>query len=387
MEVWMLDAINMTPYYNASLCRALLAEGCQVTMMTSPFVYDPWPIYQGVNVEVRFSRFLKKTNLLKLAANPRVRRLLRVIEHPIDLMQIFMRGIDPKPILHFQWFTVAALDTWVWRILKKAGYPLVHTAHNILPHGTHEAPPGLVSLYSIPQRIIVHTPKLAEELCTLFPGTASRVRVIPHGTLFDDVPTQSRSLARQALGIAQDSPVVLFWGLLTPHKGVEGLIRAFSKVVDKVDNALLLLVGKPNTPIAPYRTLIAQLNLETAIRTHFGFVPTGEISKYFGAADVVVLPYLKASQSGVLLAAYRFGRAVIVTDTGGLPDTVESGVNGLIVPPGDESALVEALIELLSKQARTRDMGGHSRRIGLERYNWRDIARQTITVYQELEVM
>ena len=63
MKVWMIDAVNMTPYYNASLCRALLAEGCQVTMMTSPFLYDTWPIYRGTTVEFRFSRFLAHCDL------------------------------------------------------------------------------------------------------------------------------------------------------------------------------------------------------------------------------------------------------------------------------------------------------------------------------------
>ncbi len=384
MNVWMIDSTNMVPYYNASLCRALQAGGSQVTMITAPFIYDSWPIYQGVNVEFKFSRFLQQKFTLKMARNAKIRQLLRAAEYPINLLSVFARLQKPKPILHFQWSAVPSLDVWVWQYLKRIGYPLIYTAHNIIPHSAQHPPAGLEKLYAIPDRIIVHTPELAQELRSHFPDTAPRIRIIPLGLHFEDVPEISSIDARNTLKIAPETPIALFSGLIEPYKGVEYLIRAFSQVRRKNKQAQLFIAGKPNISVKPYQALIKHLKLTEAIHTHFEFIPTAQISNYFCAADVVVLPYLEASQSAVLLTAYRFGKAVIVTDTGGLANTVEPGKNGLVVPPGDENALAEALITILSNSHTATKMGVASRELGLARYNWQDIAHQTIAVYREI---
>jgi len=310
--------------------------------------------------------------------------LLRALEYPIDLFSIFVQAPTPKPILHFQWAPIPFLDAWVWRYLKRSGYSLIYTAHNIIPHNAHRPPAGLAELYSIPDTIIVHTPELAQEFQSRFPHISTNIHIIPHGVLFEDIPEISRMEARDRLAISLETPVALFWGLITPYKGVESLIHAFSRARDKVKNAQLIIAGKPSVPVEPYQALIQQLNLSDAVKTRFEFIPTEEIATYFGAADVVVLPYLEASQSGVLLAAYRFGKAVIVTETGGLAKTVSEGQNGLVIPPGDENELAKALINILSDLQIGEKMGGVSRQLGLTHYNWQNIAHQTMAVYQEV---
>ena len=385
MRVWMIDAVNMTPYYNASLCRALLAEQCQVTMITSPFIYDPWPIYHGTEVRYAFSRFLGEERLLRLARKTSMRRVMRLLEYPWDLMRTFLPRERPRPVLHFQWSAIPAFDMWVWKFLKLGGYPLVLTVHNIVPHGSQRPSLAQERLYNIPHRLILHTDSLARELVRKFPDTSDRVRIVSHGTLFDDVPEWAQHDARSALGLPLDAPIALFFGQIEPYKGVDYLIRAFSSVMHQIPEALLLIAGKTHTLVDRYRALIEEVGVTGSVRTDFAFIPTEQVPLYFGAADVVVLPYLEASQSGVLLAAYRFGRPVIVTDTGGLSDTVEHCGNGLVVDPGNESALTGAMVELLSNRMRAREMGARSQEIGLERHDWRVIARQTMAVYEELE--
>ena len=385
MRVWMIDAINTTPFYNASLCRALLQEGCDVTMMTSPFHYDEWPIYRDTRVQYRFSRFMMTPGLRKSVENPRFRRLLRGLEYPFDLLRLFIPQEKPRPVLHFQWATAPAIDSWIWMILRHAGYRVVYTAHNVIPHDAKQPPRGLCRVYTAAQRIIVHSPAIARELQSFYPEGVRKLRIIPHGTLLDDVPEVPRNVARTYLGLPSDARVVLFFGVVAPYKGVNCLLQAFSHVAHELPSARLLLAGKPNTPTEPYLNLIAERELAGVVSTRFEFVPTQEASLYFGAADVVVLPYLEASQSGALLTAYRFGRPVIVTETGGLPETVEHGENGLVVPPGDEVSLAVAIIQLLSDPTSARRMGDRSKQLGLERHNWKAIARRTMAVYRELE--
>ena len=385
MRVWMIDAINTAPFYNASLCRALLQEGCDVTMMTSPFHYDEWPIYRDTRVQYRFSRFMTVQGLRILIEHPRLRRLTRGLEYPFDLLRLFIPPEKPRPVLHFQWATAPAIDSWVFMLLKHAGYSVVFTAHNVIPHDAKQPPRGLCRVYSAAQRIIVHSPAIAQELQSYYPEAVPKLRIIPHGTLLDDVPEVPRNFARTYLGLPPDARVVLFFGVVAPYKGVNCLLQAFSHVARELPSARLLLAGKPNTATEPYRNLVDELELTEVVSTRFEFVPTEEAAFYFGAADVVVLPYLEASQSGALLTAYRFGRPVIVTATGGLPETVEHGENGLVVPPGDEGSLSEAMIELLSDPTRARRMGDRSKQLGLERHNWQAIARKTMAVYRGLE--
>ena len=384
MRIWIVDPPNMVPYYDASLCRALQAEGHDITMITSPFTYDDWPIYQGVQVNFIFSHFLLQALPRKLCQNKRLRRVFRAATYPLDLLKLITQLPQPPAIIHFQWSAVPFLDAWAWRYIIKKGHRLVYTAHNVIPHDTVKPPPNLAALYNIPQRIIVHSYALAQQMEETFPETSARLSVIPMGVLFEDVTDLSRAEARRKLNLPSETPVALFWGLIEPYKGVECLIKAFSLVARELPQARLLIVGRANISIEPYQNLIQALNLSEAIYTRFEFVPTEEISLYFSAADLVVLPYLEASQSAVLLTAYRFGRAVLVTETGGLPETVMPERNGLVVPPNDETALAEALIRLLSAPQTLVDMGAASQKLGTEKHNWRKIAKQTTNLYRQL---
>lgn len=384
MNVWMIDPLNNTPFYNADLCRALQEKDVDLTMITAPFIYDPWPIYHNVMVNHQFSRFLKTRWGKKLATKPKIRRLLRAMEYPIDLFSLFSKTPRPKPLLHFQWAIAPALDAHLWQILKRAGYSIVYTAHDIIPHGAQQAPLGLQSLYALADRIIVHSPILAADLQKLAPNVAEKIRIVPLGVGLGNVPEVPQPEARQTLGLSQETAIALFFGLIEPYKGVAILIQAFARVVAELPQARLIIAGKANMPTQPYQSLISQLGLEKVIDTRFEFIPTQQLPAYYGAADVVVLPYLEASQSAALLTAYRYGKAVIVTQVGSLADTVTNGQNGLVIPPNDEDALATALIDILANRSRATEMGHHSQNLGLERHHWADIAHQTIAVYHEL---
>jgi glycosyltransferase involved in cell wall biosynthesis len=93
---------------------------------------------------------------------------------------------------------------------------------------------------------------------------------------------------------------------------------------------------------AEYRKLAQELGL-SQVRFDFRFIPVSEIATYFAAADVVLAPYRTEAQSGVALTAFHFGRPVIASTVGGLPEIVRDGENGLLVPPDDANALAAAI--------------------------------------------
>jgi glycosyltransferase involved in cell wall biosynthesis len=160
-----------------------------------------------------------------------------------------------------------------------------------------------------------------------------------------------RAAARAALGL--DGPVVLFFGLIRPYKGLDVLLRAVARVRERVP-VTLVVAGEFYESRAPYDALVASLGLQPAVRFLDRYVPNEEVESLFRAADVVVLPYVSATQSGIAQIALAFERPVIVTDVGGLPEAVRPGETGWVVPPRDPEALARILVEFFTQDGAAR---------------------------------
>jgi len=164
------------------------------------------------------------------------------------------------------------------------------------------------------------------------------------------------------------------------------LVEAFEGVRSSVENAMLLIAGQigEGEPKAfqYYSDLVGQLACRDDVMCVNDHIPLKEVQKYFLAADVVVLPYVQASQSGVLLLAYAAGRPVIVTDTGGLSEVVENDLSGYVIPPKDVQALVRAITKIIQEPTLLEKMGAHAKHLAEITYSWKCIALRTMDVYR-----
>jgi glycosyltransferase involved in cell wall biosynthesis len=151
----------------------------------------------------------------------------------------------------------------------------------------------------------------------------------------------AKAEAKAKLGL--ECNLILFFGFVRQYKGVVYLLQAMPKVLRRVD-VHLLIVGEFWDNIAPYTELILELGIHHAVTVVDRYIPNEELGLYFSAADVVVLPYVDATQSAVVPLAYAFERPVITTRVGGLPDVVFDGETGILVPPGDSEALAQAIV-------------------------------------------
>jgi len=146
----------------------------------------------------------------------------------------------------------------------------------------------------------------------------------------------SRDEARRKLGLKGN--VALFFGHVRPFKGLDIALRAWRLLTTDVT---LVVAGEAWWKgEAEYRELAKGL---ANVRLDFRFIPDAEIATYFAAADVVLAPYRIEAQSGVALTAFHFARPVIATDVGGLPEIIEEGQNGMLVPPENPAALAKAV--------------------------------------------
>ena len=176
-----------------------------------------------------------------------------------------------------------------------------------------------------------------------------------------------------------DGHMVLFFGRIAPYKGLEVLLEAAPLVAQRVPGLRLVVAGRPipgyQVPQPP------QLANGGTCECHLGHIPYEETRRLFAKSSLVVLPYLEASQSGVIATAYAFRRPVVTTAVGGLPEMVEHGATGYLVPPRDPEALASAIAELLLNPARRRQMADNIRAKEQGELSWERLAEMTLDVY------
>jgi glycosyltransferase involved in cell wall biosynthesis len=192
----------------------------------------------------------------------------------------------------------------------------------------------------------------------------------------------SRPTARTKLGLPANANIVLCFGNIRPYKGVDVLLRAFADVARDDPEALLLIGGQPWGDWEPYAHLIDELGIGDRVRTRLEYIPTPEIERYFIAADVVALPYTHFdAQSGVGTRALPFGRPLVVTNTGGLPDLVLD--DEAVVPAGDAAALARALTRVLADKELRDRLAVDSLALAAS-LGWENIAERTIEIYRSV---
>ncbi len=295
-------------------------------------------------------------------------------------------------IVHVQWLLDRRADLFFVRLLRLCGFTVILTVHDVLPHDeyTEVNRRYFEKLYRAPHRLIVHSENNRRELLSLFALDPAKVSIIPLGaqTVFTDHFDVTRSAARASLDLPDAARIILFFGLIKRYKGLEYLLEAFETITSRCENVMLLVAGKIYEGDADvhrhYTQLLAGYRDRPDIRLDSRYIPLAQVSRYFSAADLVVLPYVKASQSAVLLSAYAAGRAVVATETGGLGEVVADGVSGMMVPPKDAAAIAEAAIAVLNDPDALRRMGLEAKRLADTTYSWANIAAETGILYRSL---
>jgi glycosyltransferase involved in cell wall biosynthesis len=192
-------------------------------------------------------------------------------------------------------------------------------------------------------RFLVLSKVVEEGIKKLYP----RIKVFRSSLpIYDCYQTQeqlTQQQAQQQLGLVSKN-VILFFGYIRQYKGLMNIIEALPLIRKQISNAHLLVVGEFYDNPQPYLDTIKRLGLGSDITIINKFVANEAVHLYFTAANVVVLPYNEATQSGILSIAYGFAKPVVITDVGGLAELVDDGKTGFIVPPHDVPKLAESVI-------------------------------------------
>lgn len=245
-----------------------------------------------------------------------------------------IRSFNPRAVLIQWWnpFFAPALGTLV-RLLKRAGIECAVECHNVFPHERSLLDRALLRyVFSPNSRFITHSKADREELLGNFGKKDVRVASLPVIPVFTGGPNERRG-----------GRTILFFGIVRKYKGLDVLLRAMPKVLSEVD-CDLIVAGEFYDSAETYREIIVECGIEGHVRLDNRYVPNEEVPGLFKLADVLVLPYLSATQSGVAGIALANALPIIASSAGGLGELVEENVNGLLFPPGDSNALAERLI-------------------------------------------
>jgi glycosyltransferase involved in cell wall biosynthesis len=147
----------------------------------------------------------------------------------------------------------------------------------------------------------------------------------------------------ERLGYTSENKVLLFFGYVRKYKGLDLLIEAMPDIIKEIPEVRLLIVGEFYDDPMPYLDKMNELGLSSCIKIVNKFVPNEEVGKYYLASDLNILPYRSATQSGILNVSYGFLKPVIVTNVGGLSESVINGKTGIVIEPDSPSAIVKGV--------------------------------------------
>ncbi len=365
MRVCIVDPSSFTAPYDHALCAALAHHGAGVTLATSRFAYGETPHSDGYR---RLEMFYRHS---LGAPGSRLRQMSKLAQHVPNMLAL--RGTAAAAdVTHFQWLDVQWLD----RHLLPPG-PLLLTAHDLLPR---EPRPGQTraqrALYERMDAVIAHSDYGRGQLVRRLGLDPARVHVVPHGA-FTHLTEQPHERPLPPELARVEGPVVLFFGLLRPYKGIGMLLAAWRGIED----AELWIVGRPRMPLAPLRAAAPP-----GVRFVTRYIADSELPAYFRRADLVALPYAgteRFDQSGVLATALAFGKPAVVSDIGGLSEITAAGA-AESVAPGDPAAWHRTLTSLLADSAARARLRRGAMAAAAGPYSWDLAARRTLAVYHEV---
>ncbi len=239
---------------------------------------------------------------------------------------------------HWMWFMVPSLVSVLKRVRKQCAK--IALVHNYISHDAKFYDAPLAKRFIASNDAVLCLSKGVEkEIARDFPKKPAISIPHPNYNHFGD--KLNREVACEKLGIDSTKKNLLFFGLIRPYKGLDVLLEA-AKHLD--EGFQILVAGECYGDFTSYQKLIDQ-NKRVKTIVHQKFIADKDVPMYFSAADLCVLPYRSATQSGVTAVAHHFDLPVVATKVGGLDEFVENEVNGYLVPPEDPKQLAQKVTE------------------------------------------
>lgn len=360
-------------YYDFGLCKGLVNAGifpilytCDETLIAPDLSFP---------VQLCFNKIYGTENKLKRGFN-----FLKGINRSLKDARV-----NGAKVAHMHLFHTTFLEYFSLKLSKLYGFKTVVTVHDVTSFSGNSSKFLAKGIYNSSNMIIVHN-HVSKKAIVGNSSVELKIRIIPHGNYTDYVNTSlTKGQAKEKLGIKGDGPFLLFWGQIKEVKGLDILLNALPDVIKKFPSLCLIIAGKVwKDDFAKYQFIINKNDIGCNIIANIRYIPDELVNYYYGIADMVVLPYRKIYQSGVLLMAMSYGVPVLVSDIEGMTEIVQDNVNGFVFRQGDACHLSEMLIEILGNPIRMMEVGKMGYETVKIRHCWDDIGIKTAQVYEEI---
>ncbi|MEY8216234.1 MAG: glycosyltransferase family 4 protein [Colwellia sp.] len=360
-------------YYNTGLCRGLAAGGEEVSLYTC-----------DKTQEKSESKFFINKFFVNIYGSSN--KIVRAFNFFIGLCKS-VRDISSRngKFCHVHFFHYGFLEFLTCSILKLFGLSIIATIHDV--ESFSQGKLGYLNKFILKlcSHFIVHNEFSKKELKSILEDVGLRraMSVIPHGNYIPFLDKRHKGDAKRKLDLPDNKKVLLFFGQIKDVKGLEVLIEAFSKVKESNDDVVLLIAGKVwKTDFSKYQSQINQLGLsKNEVITHIKYIPDELVGDYYAAADLVVLPYKRIYQSGVLLMAMSYGKAVVTSNLEPMLEIIDNEKNGFTFGSEDSASLAGALSAALNQDSDI--IGFEAYSLMKNEFSWEKIAEKHLEVYKK----
>lgn len=359
-------------HYNTLLCQHL-AKKHDVTCVSFTRMFPEF-LYPGES-----TRDTKSEK--KISTKARTIEIMDVL-NPYSWAKTALEIRKMRPgLVIFSWWSayfspMFSLIGWLLRKSTKA--KILFICHNVTPHERRWVDVAAAKMaLGNGDYFIVHSQQDLGELKAMYPRAKAAKHMHPTYGVFN-YGKISAEKARKALGVKGDT--ILFFGFVRKYKGLEYIIRAMPAILKK-RKVNLLVVGDFLELKKETEDLVRQLKIGDYVRLMDMYVPNEEVGKYVCASDALVLPYLHATNSGIAQIAFGFGKPVIATKVGGLPEVITDNVSGFIVEPQNPDALAKAVLRLYGKGMQKKLEAGVKKE--LYRFSWESMVEEIEKLIQK----
>jgi len=290
-------------------------------------------------------------------------------------------------LFHFHIFYINILVVFNFLLVRLLFGRIVLTVHDVSSFETEGDSSSFIAwTYKLADLILTHNNFSREEIISISPYLKNRIMIIPHGnyTPFINI-RKDQKRSREYLGLPSDKTILLFFGMIKKVKGLEVLLRSFKRVVDENPNTVLLIAGNLwKNDFTTYQQIIDKDNLTGNIILHTRFIAHNDVEHYYCASDLVVLPYKKIYQSGVLMMTLSYSRPALVSDLPPLKEIISDNKSGFVFISEDIHDLAKKLNFILSDKETLDRVGRNGNRLINEKFCWDEIGRLTKKAYQTL---
>lgn len=284
-----------------------------------------------------------------------------------------IRDWKPDLVLISYWMSYFAPSLgYIARRLKKR-CKVISILHNVIPHEPKffDAPLTKYFLSGCTGNVTL-CDEVAEDLHKLSPNALNVTLFHPiYGHFGEKMP---REKAEKLLGLTPGKKNLLFFGLIRSYKGLDILLKAFGELDDSYQ---LIVAGEPYGPFEKYQTIIDASPAKDRIKLFTRYIKDSEVKDFFSAADLAVLPYRSATQSGISAIAYHFEVPMVVTDVGGLRQSIGDCGTGLVAQEPDPDCIAKE-IQTYFSDANLKILCINSIRAEKERLSWKSFSRKLL---------